>query len=237
MPSLDAQIDDLYTLPLDEFTDARTTLAKTLTGNDAKRVRALKKPTLVPWAVNQLYWHARPKYDALVATGAKVRDAQVAALEGRRSDVRAASDAHRQALADAVKEAVRLAQAAGSQPSADAVMRTLEAVSLATSHDEAPGHLTRPLQPSGFEALGGVNVKAPSSAATAARAAAVKTESKREEAARKKAEAAEKKREAEIKRAEAAVARARARMEQAQAALRATKLGGAGKTRIGGQER
>jgi hypothetical protein len=230
MPSLDAQIDDLYRLPLDEFVGARTDLAKSLTGADAKRVRALKKPTLVPWAVNQLYWRARPKYDALVATGAKVRSAQVAALEGRKGDVRAASEAHRRALADAVKEAVRLAEASGSKPSPEAVMRTLEAVSLATSHDEPPGRLTRPLQPSGFEALGGGKVKAPSAAETAAKAAAEKKVSKREEAARKKAEAAEKKREAEIKRAEAAVARARARMEQAQAALRATKLGRAEKS-------
>src|SRR5207244_9248332 len=97
--ALDNHIDVLYKLPLDEFTAARATLAKTLSGADAKRVRALKKPTLVPWAVNQLYWHARPKYDALVATGAKVRSAQVAALEGRRADVRATGDAHRHALA------------------------------------------------------------------------------------------------------------------------------------------
>jgi len=228
MPALDARIDDLYKVPLEEFTAARTALAKSLTGDEAKRVRALKKPTLVPWAVNQLYWHSRPKYDALVATGTKVRSAQVAALEGRKADVRAASDAHRHALADAGKEAMRLAEAAGSKPSAEAIMRTLEAVSLATTHDEAPGRLTKSLQPSGFEALGGVKLKMPSAAETAAKAATAKKASKREEAARREAEAAEKKREAEIKRAEAAVARAREKMAKAEAALRAKRAGGAG---------
>jgi hypothetical protein len=44
-------------------------------------VKALKKPTLVPWAVNQVYWHARPVYDRLAKSGAALRSAQIAALE------------------------------------------------------------------------------------------------------------------------------------------------------------
>jgi hypothetical protein len=36
--SLDARIDGLYKLPPDEFVSARTALAKSLTGEEARRV-------------------------------------------------------------------------------------------------------------------------------------------------------------------------------------------------------
>ena len=118
--------------PLSEFTAARNALAKTLSGDEAKRVRALAKPTVVPWAVNQVYWHARAAYDRLMKSGERLRKAQIAALEGRSADVRAASEAHRHAIAEAVAEAERLAASAGSKPGADALARTFEALSLAT---------------------------------------------------------------------------------------------------------
>lgn len=223
MSALDAKIDDLYRQPLDAFVTERAALAKSLTGPDAQRVRRLVKPTVVPWAVNQVYWHARPVFDALVTTGSQVRKAQVAALEGRTADVRAASDAHRRAVADAVKEALRIADAGGSKPSPDALMRTFEALSLAPTPSEAPGRLTRPLQPSGFEALGGLALKAVPNAAAAARTAAARRLSKKEEAARRKAEAAQRTHDAEVKRAEAALARAQQRMAKAQALLRETR--------------
>jgi hypothetical protein len=161
VPSLDAKIDELYQQPLDGFVAARNALAKTLSGDDAARVRALGKPTVVPWAVNQVYWQSRPVYDKVIKSGERLRAAQIASLEGRRgTDVREAGEAHRRALADAVKAAERLAAAAGTKPAADALMRTFETLSLASESPEPPGRLTKPLQPSGFEALAGVAVKA-----------------------------------------------------------------------------
>ena len=82
MASLDSQIDALYQKPLDEFTAARNALAKSTAGADAAQVRKLAKPTVVPWAVNQIYWHARPVFDRLRATGERLRAAQIAALKG-----------------------------------------------------------------------------------------------------------------------------------------------------------
>jgi hypothetical protein len=152
--ALDAKIDDLYRLPLAEFTGARNALAKSLSGDDAKRVRKLEKPTIVPWAANQVYWRARSTYDRLMKSGEKLRAAQIAALEGRAADVRAASEAHRRAIADAVAEAERLC--AGAKPSPDALARTFESLSLATHPPETPGRLTDALQPAGFEALAGI---------------------------------------------------------------------------------
>jgi len=154
--ALDATIDDLYKRPLSEFTGARNALAKTLTGADAKRVRTLEKPTVVPWAVNQVYWRARSTHDRLMTSGEKLRAAQIAALEGRAADVRAASEAHRRAIADAVAEAERLSAGSGAKPGLDALARTFESLSLATSAQEAPGRLTQALQPAGFEALLGI---------------------------------------------------------------------------------
>src|SRR5260370_40134592 len=97
-PSLESSIDSLYQGPLDAFVAARAALAKTLAGADAKHVKGLQKPTVVPWAINQVYWHARPVYDRLLKSGGVFRSAQIAALGGRSADVRGAADAHRKAI-------------------------------------------------------------------------------------------------------------------------------------------
>jgi hypothetical protein len=154
--ALDAKIDDLYRLPLGEFTSARNALAKSLTGDDAKLIRTLEKPTVVPWTVNQVYWRARSTYDRVMKSGEKVRAAQIAALEGRAADVRAATEAHRRAISEAVSEAERLAAGSGAKPDTDALARTFESLSLATSAPKAPGRLTEAMQPAGFEALAGL---------------------------------------------------------------------------------
>ena len=158
--SLDSRIDDLYKLPPDEFVSARTALAKSLTGEEAKRVKALVKPTIVPWSVNQVYWHARDVYTRLLKAGEKLRDAQLTALKGKASDVRGATTAHRQAVADAVKSASQLATNAGASPDPEPLARMFEAVSLQKTPPEPHGKFTKPLQPQGFEALAGVAITA-----------------------------------------------------------------------------
>ena len=160
MPSLESNIDRLYQGPLAEFVSARTALAKALGEDDAaKRVKALQKPAAVAWAVNQVYWHARAVYDRLIKSGGALRAAQISALGGRAADLRGAADAHRKALAAAVTEAQRLAAAAGVNPNQDALMQTLEALSLATKAGEPAGRLTQPIQPAGFEALAGIALR------------------------------------------------------------------------------
>ncbi|HEY7448088.1 MAG TPA: hypothetical protein VH702_08050 [Vicinamibacterales bacterium] len=174
MSSVDAQIDELYKAPLQEFVQLRAALAKTLSGEEARRVKALAKPTLVPWAVNQLYWRARAVYDRLTASGARLRSVQIAGLEGRPADVHRAAETHRQALTDAINQATSLASRAGARPDLDALTQTLEALSLSSNLGE-PGRLTKPLQPAGFEALAGVAVRTPPPAiAQASRASAGK---------------------------------------------------------------
>ena len=153
---LESKIDDVYRRPLDEFVSARSALASELKGDDAKRVKALKKPTIVPWAVNQVFWHAKPIFDRVQVSGAELRRAQIAALEGRKADVHSAADAHRKAIASAVERALALAKTAQVNPDRDAVARTFEALSIGSNPPEPPGRLTHPLQPGGFELLAGV---------------------------------------------------------------------------------
>lgn len=101
--TLDSQIDRLYQLPPDEFTEARNALAKEL-GKDGASVRKLSKPPAAAWAVNQLYWSRRPVYDSLIAAASALRAAHGQVLAGKRADLRAAGAAHEEALDAAVKE-------------------------------------------------------------------------------------------------------------------------------------
>jgi hypothetical protein len=158
--SIEAAIDELYQGPLGAFIPARNALARTLKGGDAKRVKALSKPTVVPWAVNQVYWHARPTYDRVAKSGARLRAAQVAALEGHPADVREARAAHQKAISDAVAEAMRLATAAGAHPGVDQLSRTFEALTLLKMPPGDPGRLVTIPEPAGFEALSGIPIAA-----------------------------------------------------------------------------
>lgn len=179
--SLESDIDALYKLPLSEFTAARNALAKRMGGDDGKRVKALVKPTSVPWIVNQLCWKARPRYDALLRAGAALRKAQIAALGGRDRDNGAslakATAAHERALADAVRAAAQLATAAGERAATDHLSRMLEAVSLAPTHPPTRGRLTAMVQPAGFEALAGITpaLRLVRPAATSARRTTIDT--------------------------------------------------------------
>jgi hypothetical protein len=227
--SLDQQIDDLYRKPLEEFIAARSALARELKGADAQRVKQLKKPTVVPWAVNQVYWHARSVFDRAQRAGAELRRLQIAALKGRTADVRSASDAHREALTAAVDQAIRFADAAAAHPSRDQLMRTFEALSLASEPPEYPGRLTEPLQPGGFEMLTGVSLptalkpRATTGSSGAARAVkpARPVDPKQEARNLRAAAAAAKARERELAHAarqkEAAIKKAEADLERARA--------------------
>ena len=182
--AVDEHIDELYQLPLAEFTASRNALAKTLKGADAQRIKRLAKPTLIPWTINQVYWTARSVYDHLLEAGAEVRRAQIAALEKpgttaarmqkSRDQVREAVDAHQKAVGGAVHQALRAAAKADAHPPVDALTRMLESLSLAATHPETPGRLTELVQPAGFEALTGVtpafSIDAPAARATSSAA-------------------------------------------------------------------
>jgi len=83
---LDEEIDRLYGTPLDEFVHERDELAKRLTRDGEReagaRVKALRKPTVGAWALNQAVRRRRAETDALLATGKRLRAAHEELLSG-----------------------------------------------------------------------------------------------------------------------------------------------------------
>ena len=155
---LDARIDQLYQLPLEEFTSARNALAKDA-GADAARVRALTKPPIAAWAVNQLHWRDSDTWNALIEASENARRAHKAVLSGRGGDVRAATSVHEEAADAALKKTLALLADAG-HPVTDATRQAIATTIRALPGDEAPGRLTHVLQPGGFEMLAGLSVAA-----------------------------------------------------------------------------
>ena len=156
---LNDDVDDLFKLPLAEFTDARNTLAKQLKlngrANDANLVKSLTKPSVSAWTVNQLYWHYREEFDTLLAAGQRFRKAQTS---GKIADMRGSLEARREALSELSDLATTLLRDAGHNPSPDTIHRittTLEAISAYASLSDGPtpGRLSQDVDPPGFESL------------------------------------------------------------------------------------
>jgi hypothetical protein len=155
-------IDELYQLPLTEFTAGRNALAARLRksgkAGDADEVRSLVKPSIPAWAVNQVYWKHRPVFDRLLTAGDRLRKAQSSTLAGKSADVRGALDAVREALSELSRLAAAELETAGHNASPGAmraVTATLEALSAYGTADHAPraGRLVDEVDPPGFETL------------------------------------------------------------------------------------
>jgi hypothetical protein len=150
-------------LPLGEFTSARNALAAELkkAGRqaDASATKALTKPSVSAWVVNQVYWRHRGLFDRLIATGDRMRQAQAAQTAG--DSGRESANARREALTALTKIAEGLLLGADHGATRDILRRvtaTLEALSSYGSLPNAPsaGRLTDDVEPPGFEALIGL---------------------------------------------------------------------------------
>ena len=163
MARLDAEIDRLYGLPLDEFTGARNELAKRLAKDGdtdaAAEMGALKKPTLAAWTVNQLARQRRADVDQLLAAGRALRKAHRAALGGSGGDALAEAARDERAAVSAVVEAARdLLDDAGrpaTQQTLDKIGSTIHAAALDLEVGKAleAGRLTEEVEPAGFGPL------------------------------------------------------------------------------------
>ena len=188
---LNAEVDELYKLPLAEFTGARNALAARLKqsgrANDANLVKTLTKPPVSAWTVNQLYWNHRKAFDALLAAGQRIRKAQTSGMAGK--SMRESLDARRQALVHLSDLASSLLTEAGHNPGPDTIRRvntTLEALSALSSQADGPtpGRLSQDVDPPGFESLAGFMAGAFTTKASAeparisSKAGAVKTASR-----------------------------------------------------------
>jgi hypothetical protein len=103
VPDLELELDELYGLPLDQFTPARNDLASRLKKahqtDSAAAVQALRKPSVVVWTANHLA-RTRPELvAALIDAGAQLREVQQRSLGGDGVvDVGEAADRERAAV-------------------------------------------------------------------------------------------------------------------------------------------
>ena len=158
-------LDSLFKIPLAEFITARNDLAARLKrdgrADDASLVKALAKPSISAWAVNQLYWKHREAFDRLLATSQRFRQAQPSQTAGRIADMRSSLDARNEALSHLSELATVLLRDAGHNPTPDTLHRittTLEALSAYATISDGPaaGRLTQDVDPPGFGSLASV---------------------------------------------------------------------------------
>ncbi len=77
----------LYQPPLTEFVKERTRLANELRTADKKagaKLRQLPRPSVSAWATNQLYWHARDVFDAMLVAAKTLRAGDLSATAAHR---------------------------------------------------------------------------------------------------------------------------------------------------------
>src|SRR4051795_1382837 len=114
--------DNLYGLPLEQFVPQRDALAKRLRADkrreDAAEVKALRKPSVAAWAVNQAVRSQPKAARALWDAGDALIAAQEDLLSGRgdAAALRAAAEDERSALDEVVGAGRGLATRPGDRP-------------------------------------------------------------------------------------------------------------------------
>jgi hypothetical protein len=207
MPASQPSLQELYTAPLATFITERNRLAAALRaegkGDAAKEIARRRRPTVSAWAVNQLYWHERDAFDALLAAAARLRKGDLKETGAYREALR---EAHRRAAA-----ILRKSPHAPTDATMRRVMGTLAAVAASGGFDpDPPGALTADREPPGFEAIDTV-------AATTRVARPERTTARPEDRAKKQAEA--KARQAERQRLVAALREAHAMVRDREGAF------------------
>jgi hypothetical protein len=218
--------DDLYGLPLEEFTKARNDLARELARQgdreEAEAVRGLKKPSVPVWAINQLARNRADDVRELIELEDGLRRAHGESEESFRD----ALAAQRRAVGKLVQEAASILAESGHPGSAatlDRVTSTLPAAASDPEHREAlvAGRLTEELEPPGFEALAGVKLPKRTQPQPSRAPEAKKPDRAAVGAARKEAQRLER----DAQRAEKAAREARARADEAREKVQALEEG------------
>jgi hypothetical protein len=221
--------DELYGAPFDEFIARRGAAVKELRKEkrreEADAVKALRKPALSAWTINQLARQARDDVDQLLAAGAALRQAKAG------DTLRDATRDERGAVDRLVEQGTALLREAGhtvTDKTAGELRDTLHAAAL---DDEVRdllgrGRLVEPRQAIGLGAFEGAG---PLPSPKRQRQRARDEKPRKDEAAERRkriqaagkalseAEAVLEEREAEVERAERQLARAREAAAQARA--------------------
>ena len=165
---IDALLDALFQGPRETFVAERNQAARQLgaegRSEDAARVKALTKPGVAAWAVNQLWWTRRSEMDALL--DAARRQALALQSGGGPAEQAAAGQVRRRALDALLGAANDVLTGAGHATGAGTMRKistSLEALAAHGVHGggPVPGRLTADLAPPGFDLFGGTAVIAP----------------------------------------------------------------------------
>ena len=232
MARIKQEADRLYGLPLGEFTSARNELAKRLAqegdSSAAESVRALAKPPVSVWAINQAARSDKNSVRALLEAGEGLRRAQAALLgqAGGGEALRSAQEKVHEAtarLTESARQALEHTGKPAGQAQLDRIGRTLRAAAVSESarDDLRNGRMTGELEPAGFEALAALALPSrPTGDELAERRRAKEADQQQKKAARAQARDAERRArdaEREAAQAEKAAADKRRAAEQARA--------------------
>ncbi|MEO8703383.1 MAG: hypothetical protein ABI867_25275, partial [Kofleriaceae bacterium] len=146
-----AAIAELFQKPLAEFVGERKRLANELKAagdkTGARVVSGLSRPPISAWAVNQLWWQARPAFDKLLETAERLRDGDLGGTAAHREAVAALRARAQAVLADAGHGA--------TEATLRRITTTLSAIAATGTFDpDQPGALQDDRDPPGFEAAG-----------------------------------------------------------------------------------
>jgi hypothetical protein len=162
-------IDELFALPLDEFTAARNALAKRLKQDGdaeaAEAVRTLAKPSVAAWAVNQLARRDPETVRSLLNVAARLRSAQERSLKGERAadELRAAQAEEREVIRKLTRGAESVLRAAG-RPASGTTLERVSSLLRSAAVDEPgrrslrEGRLSGDVEVSGFDAFAGLEL-------------------------------------------------------------------------------
>src|SRR4051812_15680546 len=164
--------DDLYGLPLEQFVPERDALAKRLRAekrrDEADEIKALRKPSVAAWAVNQAVRSQPKAARALWDAGDALVAAQDDLLAGRgdAAGLRAAAEGERAALDGLLDAARGLLTSEGrdlGEGTIECVRETLHAAAIdpAAREDVAAGRATREQAHAGLGAFGEVSARQP----------------------------------------------------------------------------
>lgn len=153
---VDALVDDLFALPLEQFVVARTAAAKRIKASGdavgAERVGRLTKPTVAAWVVNQVARERPDDVAALISLGDELRDATT---DRDRTRLRTLDRLRRERVERVVGEVRDAGEIAGRAVSGTAVDRLAETLTAAVMDPDAgalvrAGRLSQALQHVGF---------------------------------------------------------------------------------------
>ena len=228
--------DDLYGLPLEQFTERRNALAKQLRADgrrdEAEEVSKLRKPSLTAWAVNQLVRTQKRDLARLITAGDGLQKSQADLLAGRgnAASLRRAVESERAAVEQLTGKARGLLSSEGHELNLARLEQVSETLHAAALDPEArarvqDGRLERELRHVGLGGGGGdamspaparpARPKAEQKRDALQRAAKAKAARQAEAHARRRAQRATR----DVQAAEERRERAAAALEEAEAAV------------------